>query len=157
MFCFIETVASHTTQVLVSHWSGQIVYVLVCLKLSPDMLWWIDPERNVFWVKSVTEWAENYMTVNDNRETQGKRGKVVPVLLLSTTPCRRIGEWSYSSTHSLTSQLDGGEWSASRPGRFISRERAPGINWIGGWMGPRAVLDMVVKRKIPSPPPGIEP
>jgi hypothetical protein len=31
------------------------------------------------------------------------------------------------------------------------RERAPGTHWIGGWVGPRAVLDRVVKRKIPSP------
>jgi hypothetical protein len=45
----------------------------------------------------------------------------------------------------------GGEWSASRPGRFIPRERAPGTHSIGGWVGPRAVLDAVVKRKIPSP------
>jgi hypothetical protein len=30
-------------------------------------------------------------------------------------------------------------------------ERAPGTDWIGGWLGPRAVLDVVVKRKIPSP------
>jgi hypothetical protein len=44
------------------------------------------------------------------------------------------GEWMYSSTHSLTSALDG----------------APGTHWIGGWVGPRAVLDAVVKRKIPS-------
>jgi hypothetical protein len=29
----------------------------------------------------------------------------------------------------LTSALDGGEWSASRPSRFTPRERAP---WIGG-------------------------
>jgi hypothetical protein len=29
-------------------------------------------------------------------------------------------------------------------------ERAPGTHWIGGWVGPRAVLDPVVKRKIPS-------
>jgi len=50
----------------------------------------------------------------------------------------------YSSTYSLTSALDEGEWSASRPGRFITRERAPGTHWIGGW-------DTVVKRKIPSP------
>jgi hypothetical protein len=28
---------------------------------------------------------------------------------LSTSPWRRIEEWSYSSTHSLTSALDGGE------------------------------------------------
>jgi hypothetical protein len=57
----------------------------------------------------------------------------------------------YSSTHSLTSALDGGGWSASRPGRFTPRERAPGTQWIGGWVGPRAVVDAVVKRKIPSP------
>jgi hypothetical protein len=62
-----------------------------------------------------------------------------------------LGERMYSSTHSLTSVLDGGEWSASRPGRFTPRERAPGTHWIGFWVGPRAVLDAVVKRKIPSP------
>jgi hypothetical protein len=57
----------------------------------------------------------------------------------------------YSSTHSLTSALVGGEWSASCSGLFTPRERAPGTHWIGGWVGPRAVLDAVVKRKIPSP------
>jgi hypothetical protein len=56
----------------------------------------------------------------------------------------------YISTHSLTSAVDGGEWSASRPGRFTLRERAPGTHWIGGWVGPIAVLDAVVRRKIPS-------
>jgi hypothetical protein len=56
----------------------------------------------------------------------------------------------YISTHSVTSALDGGEWSASRPGRFTPKERAPATNCIGGWVGPRAVLDTVVKRKIPS-------
>jgi hypothetical protein len=61
-----------------------------------------------------------------------------------------LGEWRYSSTHSLTSALDGGEWSASRPGRFTPRETAPGNHWIGGRVGPRAVLD-AMKRKIPSP------
>jgi hypothetical protein len=54
-------------------------------------------------------------------------------------------EWRYSSTHSLTSALDGGEWSTSRPSRFTPKERATGIHWIGGWLGLRAVLDMVVK------------
>jgi hypothetical protein len=47
----------------------------------------------------------------------------------------------YSSTHSVTSAIDGGEWPASHPGRFTFRERAPGKRWIGGWVGPRAVLD----------------
>jgi hypothetical protein len=51
----------------------------------------------------------------------------------------------------FTSALNGGEWSASRPGSFNPRERAPGTHWIGGWVGPRAGLDAVVERKIPSP------
>jgi hypothetical protein len=68
-----------------------------------------------------------------------------------------LGELRYSSTHSLTSAVDGGEWSTSRPGRFTPRERAPGTHWVGGWVGPRAVLDVVVKRKILAPPPRIEP
>jgi hypothetical protein len=63
----------------------------------------------------------------------------------------RIGEWKYSSTHSMTSALDGGEWSASRPGRFTPRERLPCARWIGDWVRTRAVLDAVVKRKILSP------
>jgi hypothetical protein len=29
--------------------------------------------------------------------------------------------------------------------------RVPGTHWIGDWVGPRAVLDTVSKRKIPSP------
>jgi hypothetical protein len=62
-----------------------------------------------------------------------------------------MGEWMYSSTHSLTSALDGGEWPASRPCRFTPKERAPGTHWIGGWVSYRAVLDAVVRRKIPSP------
>jgi hypothetical protein len=45
-----------------------------------------------------------------------------------------------------TSALDGGEWSASRPGRFTPRERVPGTHWKGGWEGPRAGLDTVMKR-----------
>jgi hypothetical protein len=51
----------------------------------------------------------------------------------------------------LTLTLDGGEWSASRPGGFTSTERVPCTHWIGGWVGQRAVLDTMVKRKIPSP------
>jgi hypothetical protein len=57
----------------------------------------------------------------------------------------------YSSTHSLTSALDGGEWSASLPCHFTPKEIAPGTHWIGGWVGPRAVLNAVAKRTIPSP------
>jgi hypothetical protein len=51
----------------------------------------------------------------------------------------------------LTSVLDGGEWSASRTGRFTPGERALDTHWIGGWVGSRTGVDTVVKRKIPSP------
>jgi hypothetical protein len=51
----------------------------------------------------------------------------------------------------LTSALDGGEWSASRFSRSTARERVPGTHWRGGWVGPRAVVDALVKRNIPSP------
>jgi hypothetical protein len=56
----------------------------------------------------------------------------------------------------LTSALDGGEWSASRPGRFYPREIALGTDWIGGWVGTKAGLDAMEKMKVLSLP-GIEP
>jgi hypothetical protein len=43
----------------------------------------------------------------------------------------------------FTSALVGGELSASRPGRFTPRERAPGTHWIVGWVDPRAGQDDV--------------
>jgi hypothetical protein len=55
----------------------------------------------------------------------------------------------------LTSALVGGEWSASRSDRFIPREGAPGIHWIGGRVVPRTCLDDVEKRKLLTLP-GIE-
>jgi hypothetical protein len=36
------------------------------------------------------------------------------------------------------------------PAALPPRERALGTHWKGGWLGPRAVLDAVVKRNIPS-------
>jgi hypothetical protein len=51
----------------------------------------------------------------------------------------------------LTSALDGGELSASRPGRFTFGERASGTNWIGGWVGLRAGPDAVSREKFLAP------
>jgi hypothetical protein len=81
------------------------------------------------------------------------KGKVVHVLFFNWAQRHQgvLREWRYRSTYSSTSALDGDERSASRPSRFTHREGAPGIHWIGGWVGPRAVSDAVVKRKIPSP------
>jgi hypothetical protein len=47
----------------------------------------------------------------------------------------------------LASALAGSEWSASRPCRFTPGERAAGTHCIGDWVGPRARLDDVEKRK----------
>jgi hypothetical protein len=55
----------------------------------------------------------------------------------------------------LTSALVGGERSASRPGLFTLGEKAPGTHWIGGWVGFRAGLDDVEKRKFLTLP-GLE-
>jgi hypothetical protein len=38
----------------------------------------------------------------------------------------------------LISVLDGGEWSASRPGRFTLGERALGTHWIEVWVKPQS-------------------
>jgi hypothetical protein len=60
------------------------------------------------------------------------------------------GERRYSSYSFLTSTLDGGEWSASRPGRALPRGKNSGTHCTGGWVGrPRAGLDAEARRKIP--------
>jgi hypothetical protein len=47
----------------------------------------------------------------------------------------------------LTSAQDGGDWPDSRPGRFSPGERSRLTHCIGGYVGPRASLDAVAKRK----------
>jgi hypothetical protein len=43
----------------------------------------------------------------------------------------------------LASALDVGDWSASCHSHFTHRERAAGTHCIGGWVNPRALLDVV--------------
>lgn len=45
-----------------------------------------------------------------------------------------------SALNTLPRQSIGGEWSASRPGRYTPWERAAGTRWIGAWVSLRAVL-----------------
>jgi len=47
----------------------------------------------------------------------------------------------------LTSEVDWGEWSASRTCCFAPGERATGTLWLGGWVCPRDGLIVVVRRK----------
>jgi hypothetical protein len=49
--------------------------------------------------------------------------------------------------HFLNLGTAGGEWSASRTGRFTPGERASSTHWIGGWVNPRAGLDDMEKWK----------
>jgi len=51
----------------------------------------------------------------------------------------------------LISVLDGDEWSASHSGRFIPVWTVPSTHSVEGWVGPRAGLDAVTKRKISTP------
>jgi hypothetical protein len=71
------------------------------------------------------------------------KGKVVPVLLTEHHAMK--AHWGVEAQlHAiLASELDGGDWSASRPDRFTPRKRAPGTHWIGGWVCPRVGLDAV--------------
>jgi hypothetical protein len=46
----------------------------------------------------------------------------------------------------ITLTLDGGEWSASRPGRFTTGERIPGTRCVGVWMCLRVGVDVAEKR-----------
>ena len=69
------------------------------------------------------------------------KNKVVP---LNTT---KAYEWTYVFCHSfLISALDVGEWSTSCPGYLpSSKDRIPGIQQTGGWVGPTACTDALEK------------
>jgi hypothetical protein len=56
------------------------------------------------------------------------------------------GELEWQLHAFLTSLIDGGEQSASRPSSFTPAVRAPRTYWIGGWVGPIPGLDAVAKR-----------
>jgi hypothetical protein len=53
----------------------------------------------------------------------GKKGKVVPLRCIEA----HLGDRRYSSFSFLTSALEGGEWSASRPGRALPPGKEPPV------------------------------
>jgi hypothetical protein len=63
-------------------------------------------------------------------------------------PFRHRGGEGCSFYSFLNSVLDGGEWSASRSGRALPRERTPDTRWIEGWVCFRAGLNTETRRKI---------
>jgi len=52
--------------------------------------------------------------------------------------------------HAMKMYQGWGEWSASHPGCFTPG-KDPGTLWIGGWVGPKAGQEVVVKKKVPAP------
>jgi hypothetical protein len=78
---------------------------------------------------------------------------LIAVLLPATKALEGRSPYSFS-----ISELDGGEWSASRPGRSLAPGKGlPGTHCTGGWLGPRAGLDTKTRGKILLPLLGIEP
>ena len=61
---------------------------------------------------------------------------------------RRIGRLKVQLHLFLTSTLDGGDLLSSHPGHFSSLWENPGTQWIVGWLGSSASLDILEKTKI---------
>jgi hypothetical protein len=92
-----------------------------------------------------------YGDVHVSSEIMATTDKAVPVLQLSTMPWRRIG-WVEVYLYSFFDLSTRWRWVvSSRPGRFTPRVSVSGTHCTGSWVGPRTVLDAVVKRKFPSP------
>jgi hypothetical protein len=68
------------------------------------------------------------------------------------------GERRYSSYSYLTSALDGGEWSASRPGRALPPEKGPPVpaGYKTGW-APEPVWTQRPEEKSSAPAPIVQP
>jgi hypothetical protein len=58
--------------------------------------------------------------------------------------------------HTLSLAADEDEWSASCPSHFMPGTD-PKYHWIGGWLGPRFSLDVVLKKGKSLPLPGTKP
>jgi hypothetical protein len=80
--------------------------------------------------------------------------KIKLPICLTSLALRHEDVWGSECTdpHFFTSELVGGEWSNSRPGRVTPGERSPGTHWIGDWVDPRAGLDDMEKRKLLTSP-----
>jgi hypothetical protein len=80
------------------------------------------------------------------------KGKVFPVLFLTEHHAMKAYYWGSGGIAPCILDLST-RWSmvSFTPWPLYPREIASGAHWIGGWMGSRASLDAVVRRKLPSP------
>jgi hypothetical protein len=81
-------------------------------------------------------------------ENSKKKGKAVPLHAMEALG----GERRYSSYSFSTSALDGGEWSASRPGRALPPEKGPPVPSVqeAGW-APEPVWTQRIEEKSFAP------
>jgi hypothetical protein len=77
-----------------------------------------------------------------------KKGKVVPLHSIEA----HLGDRRYSSYSFLTSALEGGEWSASRPGRTLPPGKEPPVPIVqeAGW-APEPVWTQRLGKESSSP------
>jgi hypothetical protein len=98
--------------------------------------------------------SETYLKYYRKRTPQFYRSKkevkiqLAPCLLNEALSYEDIPGTGIIAHTFLTTTLDRGEWSASRPGIFTVGDTAPGTNWTGGWVDLRLCLDASEKRKI---------
>jgi hypothetical protein len=85
---------------------------------------------------------------NRSDAKKGLTSRDVKVKQSHYTPWRRLGERRYSCYSSLTSALDGGEWSASRTGRALHLRKEPPvpIGQEAGW-APESVMTQRLEEK----------
>jgi hypothetical protein len=89
--------------------------------------------KDVVFICSMPNWPFNSIhTISSHKNRPASENEIYYVI---------------SSSDFLTLALAGGEWSASRPGRFTPGERTRGTSWIGGWLGPSTGLDDVENKE----------
>jgi hypothetical protein len=113
--------------------------------MDPCVYVFVAMKKQKCWIGGEPEWGMR-ICVAVWRSWKKKKIKVSCYM-----PWRLMGERRYNSYSYWTSALDGGEWSASRPGRALPPGKGPPVHWIGGWVGPRAGLDAGARRKILCP------
>jgi hypothetical protein len=75
-------------------------------------------DRDKFTFTFLLDWQNIVSNKRSHLAHHKGKGKFVPVLLTEHHAMKAYWEQKYSSTHSLTSALDGGEWSVPRLGHF---------------------------------------
>jgi hypothetical protein len=85
----------------------------------------------------------------NTQQTQTFQSSIIQSNKICPTTCHG-GAWGerYSSYTFLTSGLNVGEWSASRPGSALLPGKDPSTHWIGGWVGLGAGLTHEARGKI---------